>query len=159
MMQHMICAHTHTHTHTVCTHSRTHAVFTYTHIHMLCVYVYIRAYHTEQIDFIQNNFWLHTEQLLGDNANFGMAEGQITIMKQNKVPSLENSDARFARKVSFVLQRVAACCNELQCVALQLCNVLQCVAATCASHARFLLCCSVMQRGVVCYSGLQCVVV
>lgn len=39
-----------------------------------------------------------TVKLLKDNSNFGMEEGQVTIMKQNKVPALENSDARFACK-------------------------------------------------------------
>jgi UDP-sugar pyrophosphorylase len=39
-----------------------------------------------------------TVKLLQDNNNFGMDEGQVTIMKQNKVPALDNSDARFACK-------------------------------------------------------------
>lgn len=37
-----------------------------------------------------------TEQLLKDNNYFGMEPDQLTIMKQNKVPALKDSDARFA---------------------------------------------------------------
>jgi UDP-sugar pyrophosphorylase len=37
-----------------------------------------------------------TERLLKDNNYFGMEPDQITIMKQNKVPALKDSDARFA---------------------------------------------------------------
>jgi len=45
-----------------------------------------------------------------------------------------------------VLQRVAAYCGALRCVAVR-CSVLQCVAA----------CCSALQRVAVRYSALQCV--
>mgnify|MGYP003927302185 FL=1 len=37
-----------------------------------------------------------TVELLKRNNNFGMALGQITIMQQNKVPALKDSQARFA---------------------------------------------------------------
>jgi UDP-sugar pyrophosphorylase len=37
-----------------------------------------------------------TVKLLADNADFGMAPGQLTIVKQEKVPSLLDNDARFA---------------------------------------------------------------
>jgi UDP-sugar pyrophosphorylase len=35
-----------------------------------------------------------TLKLLRDNNNFGMPDGQITIMKQNKVPALIDAEAR-----------------------------------------------------------------
>ena len=38
-----------------------------------------------------------TVELLAKNSNFGMADGQITIMKQEKVPSLINNQAHFAQ--------------------------------------------------------------
>ena len=37
-----------------------------------------------------------TRKLLEDNGNFGMAEGQITLMRQAKVPALADNDARIA---------------------------------------------------------------
>jgi UDP-sugar pyrophosphorylase len=37
-----------------------------------------------------------TVKLLKENNDFGMAEGQITVVKQEKVPSLLDNDARFA---------------------------------------------------------------
>ena len=39
-----------------------------------------------------------TEALLKDNGYFGLEPDQVTIMKQNKVPALEDSNARFACK-------------------------------------------------------------
>jgi UDP-sugar pyrophosphorylase len=39
-----------------------------------------------------------TEALLKDNGYFGLEPDQVTIMKQNKVPALEDSTARFACK-------------------------------------------------------------
>ena len=35
-------------------------------------------------------------EFLKQNSNFGMAEGQITIIKQEKVPALIDNDGRFA---------------------------------------------------------------
>lgn len=37
-----------------------------------------------------------TVKLLKDNNNFGLKESQITIMKQEKVPSLLDNEAHFA---------------------------------------------------------------
>jgi UDP-sugar pyrophosphorylase len=37
-----------------------------------------------------------TRALLDANANFGMAEGQVVLLKQGKVPSIENNDGRIA---------------------------------------------------------------
>lgn len=37
-----------------------------------------------------------TKALLDSNANFGMADGQITLLKQGKVPSIEDNDGRIA---------------------------------------------------------------
>lgn len=37
-----------------------------------------------------------TRELLAANNNFGMADGQLTIVKQEKVPALLNNDAHFA---------------------------------------------------------------
>ena len=37
-----------------------------------------------------------TVKLLQDNDNFGMAEGQVTLVKQEKVPALIDAEARFA---------------------------------------------------------------
>jgi len=37
-----------------------------------------------------------TRDLLASNGNFGMADGQITILKQELVPAMEDNDAKFA---------------------------------------------------------------
>jgi len=75
-----------------------------------------------------------------------------------------------------VLQRVAACCSVLQCVAVGLswlktlilirclqvgvcCSVLQHVAACCSVWQRVAACSSVLQRVAVCCNVLQCVAV
>jgi len=39
-----------------------------------------------------------TRDLLAANANFGMAEGQITVLKQELVPAMSDNDAKFAMK-------------------------------------------------------------
>ena len=37
-----------------------------------------------------------TRELLAANNNFGMAEGQVTLLKQGKVPSIMDNDGRIA---------------------------------------------------------------
>eukprot|EP01051_Picozoa_sp_SAG22_P037215 SAG22_NODE_18451_length_287_cov_0.803191_1_plen_95_part_11 len=37
-----------------------------------------------------------TRELLKANDNFGMAEGQVTLLKQGKVPSIMDNDGRIA---------------------------------------------------------------
>ena len=41
-----------------------------------------------------------TVKLLSEHKDFGMAEGQITLMKQEKVPALEDNEGRFALEES-----------------------------------------------------------
>jgi|EP01046_Picozoa_sp_COSAG06_P032806 hypothetical protein len=37
-----------------------------------------------------------TRELLAANNNFGMAEGQVTLLKQGKVPSIADNEGRIA---------------------------------------------------------------
>ena len=41
-----------------------------------------------------------TRELLAANGNFGMAEGQVTLLKQGKVPSIQDNDGRIALDAS-----------------------------------------------------------
>jgi UDP-sugar pyrophosphorylase len=45
-----------------------------------------------------------TRALLAENKNFGMADGQLTIVKQEKVPALTNNDAHFALDSPFEIE-------------------------------------------------------
>ena len=45
-----------------------------------------------------------TEALLRANGYFGMEEGQVTLLKQEKVPALEDNDAHFARDGTYGVQ-------------------------------------------------------
>lgn len=45
-----------------------------------------------------------TLQLLKDHNNFGAAKGQITLMKQEKVPALQDNDARIAADGPYAVQ-------------------------------------------------------
>ena len=60
-----------------------------------------------------------------------------------------------------MLQRVAACCNVLQCVAVCFCNVCDVVLEDevdqLARQVIFIVCCCVLQRVAVCSSALHCV--
>jgi hypothetical protein len=43
--------------------------------------------------------------------NFGMAEGQITLMKQNKVPAMLDAEARFAGAAALAPDWLRAFCS------------------------------------------------
>ena len=45
-----------------------------------------------------------TRQLLKENNDFGAAKGQITLMKQEKVPALQDNDARIAPLSTYEVQ-------------------------------------------------------